>query len=192
MNKKNFSISKWLDENKLYLLAFILPVISMLFVYYFKDVYPFGDQMYLRSDCYHQYAPYLDILKEKLSSGGSLLYTWEIGGGMNFVALAAYYLASPFNLLVLFLPGTISDAVSFFIVAKMGLAGFSAAYYLSKRFGNKDLIVVIFSMLYQHILQLLAGTLCGLTVCSFFHLLCLDLKDLLMKENVKCTAFLLL
>ena len=98
MNKKNFSISKWFDENKLYLLAFILPVISMLFVYYFKDVYPFGDQMYLRSDCYHQYAPYLDILKEKLSSGGSLLYTWEIGGGMNFVALAAYYLASPFNL----------------------------------------------------------------------------------------------
>lgn len=92
MNKKNFSISKWFDENKLYLLAFILPVISMLFVYYFKDVYPFGDQMYLRSDCYHQYAPYLDILKEKLSSGGSLLYTWEIGGGMNFVALAAYYL----------------------------------------------------------------------------------------------------
>lgn len=148
MNKKNFSISKWLDENKLYLLAFILPVISMLFVYYFKDVYPFGDQMYLRSDCYHQYAPYLDILKEKLSSGGSLLYTWEIGGGMNFVALAAYYLASPFNLLVLFLPGTISDAVSFFIIAKMGLAGFSAAYYLSTRFGNKDLSVVIFSMLY--------------------------------------------
>ena len=67
---------------------------------------------------------------------------------MNFVALAAYYLASPFNLLVLFLPGTISDAVSFFIIAKMGLAGFSAAYYLSKRFGNKDLSVVIFSMLY--------------------------------------------
>lgn len=148
MNKTKFSLTKWFDNNKFYLLAFILPVISMLFVYFFKNVYPFGDQMYLRSDCYHQYAPYLDILKEKLTSGGSLLYTWEIGGGMNFVALAAYYLSSPLNLLILFLPGKISDIVSFFIIAKMGIAGFSAAYYLSKRFGQKNMGIVIFSMLY--------------------------------------------
>ena len=38
MNKKNFSISKWFDENKLYLLAFILPVISMfLFLLIFHN-----------------------------------------------------------------------------------------------------------------------------------------------------------
>ena len=88
MNKKNFSISKWFDENKLYLLAFILPVISMLFVYYFKDVYPFGDQMYLRSDCYHQYAPYLDILKEKLScSRRDCFQSGKAGGTGKFTKL---------------------------------------------------------------------------------------------------------
>lgn len=146
--KTKFSFGKWCNENKLYLLSFILPVISMIIVYFFKDVFPFGDQMYLRSDCYHQYAPYLQILQDKLRSGGSLLYTWEIGGGMNFVALSAYYLASPLNLLTLIWPGNIADIVSFFIVTKMGLASFATTYYLTKKFGKKNIATVAFGMVY--------------------------------------------
>ena len=61
-----FSFSTWLKDNCLYFLAFLLPVLSMLIVYFFKDIAPFGDQMYLRSDCYHQYTPYLQILQDKL------------------------------------------------------------------------------------------------------------------------------
>ena len=69
-NKTKFSFGKWCNENKLYFLAFILPVLSMLMVYYFKNVFPFGNEMYLRSDCYHQYTPYLEILQDKLKNGG--------------------------------------------------------------------------------------------------------------------------
>lgn len=104
--------------------------------------------MYLRSDCYHQYTPYLQILQDKLKSGGSLLYTWEIGAGMNFVALAAYYLASPLNLLTIFWPGNMADIVSFFILLKMGLASFSTTYYLTKKFGKKNIATVVFGMVY--------------------------------------------
>ena len=68
-------------------------------------IFPFGDQMYLRSDCYHQYTPYLEILQQKLKDGGNLFYTWEIGAGMNFMAVAAYYLTSPLNLLAIIWPG---------------------------------------------------------------------------------------
>ena len=136
-DKKNFAFGTWCNENKLYFLAFILPVLSMLIVYFFKDVFPFGDQMYLRSDCYHQYTPYLEILQDKLKSGGSLFYTWEIGAGMNFMAIAAYYLASPLNLLTILWPSNMADIVSFFIIVKMGLAGFSTTYYLTKKFGKK-------------------------------------------------------
>lgn len=146
--KTKFSFGKWCSENKLYLLSFILPVLSMIVVYFFKDVYPFGDQMYLRSDCYHQYTPYLQILQDKLKEGGSLFYTWEIGGGMNFVALAAYYLASPLNLLSIIWPGNMADMVSFFIVLKMGLAGFATTYYLTKKFGKKNIATVAFGMVY--------------------------------------------
>ena len=45
-----FSFSTWLKDNWLYFLAFLLPVLSMLIVYFFKDIAPIGDQMYLRSD----------------------------------------------------------------------------------------------------------------------------------------------
>lgn len=148
MTKKKFSLDKWISNNRIYLAAFIMPVISMLIVYLFKDVYPFGDEMYLRSDNYHQYTPYLQILQDKLSEGGSLFYTWEIGAGMNFVAIAAYYLSSPLNLLLILWPGKVVDIVSFFIVVKMGLSGFTATYYLSKKFGKKDMVTVIFGMAY--------------------------------------------
>ena len=143
-----FSFSTWTKDNWLYFLAFLLPVLSMLIVYFFKDIAPFGDQMYLRSDCYHQYTPYLQILQDKLRGGGSLFYTWEIGAGMNFVAIAAYYLSSPFNLLTILWPGNMADYVSFFIIVKMGLAGFSATYYLVKRFKTKHVPAVIFGMVY--------------------------------------------
>ena len=147
-SKNKFSFSKWCDNNKLYFLAFILPVLSMLIVYFFKDVFPFGDEMYLRSDCYHQYTPYLQILQDKLKSGGSLFYTWEIGTGMNFMAIAAYYLASPFNLLTIIWPGNMADIVSFFILVKMGLASFSTTYYLTKKFGKQNISTVVFGMVY--------------------------------------------
>lgn len=146
--QSNFSFSKWCDDNKLYFLAFILPVISMLVVYLIKGVFPFGDEMYLRSDCYHQYTPYLEILQNKLRGGGSLFYTWEIGAGMNFVAIAAYYLSSPFNLLTILWPGNMADFVSFSIILKMGLSGFATTYYLTKKFNTKSVNAVIFGMVY--------------------------------------------
>ncbi len=146
--KKKFSLQAWIKANKFYLLAFILPVVSMLVVFAFKGIAPFGDLTYLRSDCYHQYTPYLQILQDKLRSGGSLLYTWEIGGGMNFIAIMAYYLASPANLLTVIWPTNMADITDFFIVVKMGLAGFSMSYFLTKRFGKEGALPVAFGMAY--------------------------------------------
>ena len=53
---------------------------------------------------YHQYAPFFSEFQYKLTHGGSLLYSWDIGMGVNFSALYAYYLASPFNWLLVLCP----------------------------------------------------------------------------------------
>ncbi|MBQ2643120.1 MAG: YfhO family protein [Eubacterium sp.] len=150
MNQKKprFSFSEWVKKNKFFLLAFILPVIAMLVVYAFKGIFPFGSETYLRSDCYHQYTPYLNIMQDKMRSFSSLFYTWEIGGGMNFLAIIAYYIASPFNLLLLIWPSNSADITSFFIILKMGLAGFSMSYYLTKRFNKESVVTVMFGMGY--------------------------------------------
>lgn len=144
MKKTIFNIK----NNKVFLFSFFLPILSMLIVYYVKDVYPFGENIYLRSDSYHQYAPFLQLFKDALTNELSLLYTWRIGLGMNFFSIFAYYLSSPFNLLLIFWKGRIADFISFLIILKCGLAGFSMSYYLSKKNNNKEPIIVLFSISY--------------------------------------------
>ena len=135
-------------EHTFHLIAFAIPVLAMLVVYYFKDIAPFGDQMYLRSDCFHQYAPFLQVLQDKLRNFGNFYYSWEFGGGMNYWGLAAYYVASPFNLLTLIWPWEIADFVSFSIVLKMGLAGYFTSYYLEKHFQKKSILTTVFGCAY--------------------------------------------
>ncbi|MBQ4308658.1 MAG: YfhO family protein, partial [Lachnospiraceae bacterium] len=67
----------------LYLLAFLIPVLIMLAAFIVKGIYPFGPHMFLRTDLYHQYAPFTAEFLNKLQSGGSLAWSWNIGGGTN-------------------------------------------------------------------------------------------------------------
>lgn len=119
--------------NVFYLIAFFLPVLVMLSVFLEKGIYPFGDRSFLRTDLYHQYAPFFKELHRKLTSGGSLLYSWNIGSGTNFIALGTYYLATPLNaLVVLFGEAHIIEFITYFIVFKIGLCGATMTYYLEK------------------------------------------------------------
>lgn len=85
-------------------MAFIVPLIIMLAIYIMRGIYPFGDSVYLRSDMYHQYAPFFSNLWDKIRNGGSLQYSWDIGMGSNFLALYGYYLSSPINWFIALFP----------------------------------------------------------------------------------------
>ena len=73
--------------------AFCIPVVIMIIIFWQRGIFPFGEESFLRTDMYHQYAPFFSEFQDKLSRGGSLLYSWNIGMGVNFSALYAYYLA---------------------------------------------------------------------------------------------------
>ena len=118
-------------------LAFILPVLILIIIYIGRGVYPFGDEMYLRSDMYHQYAPFLKEFQRILREGGSLSYTWNIGLGTDLVSTYSYYLASPLNWIVAVLPTDhIPEIMSAFIILKAGLMSATFTYYLQRRFGR--------------------------------------------------------
>ena len=85
-------------------IAFAAPILIMLIIFIQRGIFPFRDQTYLRTDLYHQYAPFFSEFRHKLQTGGSLLYSWDIGLGVNFAALYAYYLASPLNWLLILCP----------------------------------------------------------------------------------------
>ena len=86
------------------LIAFVVPVVAMILIFIFRGIFPFGQETFLRTDMYHQYAPFFSEFQYKLHHGGSLLYSWDVGLGINFSALYAYYLASPLNWLLLLCP----------------------------------------------------------------------------------------
>lgn len=135
--------------NLVYFLSFIIPVFILFLLYILRGIYPFGGEVFLRSDMYHQYAPFLAAFQEKIKTGGSLAYSWDIGGGINFVALYAYYLATPINwILFLFPQSILTELMSIFLIFKIGLSGFTFSYYICKHFNTNNPAVGAFAIFY--------------------------------------------
>lgn len=121
--------------------AFIVPFLIMGLAFVKLKIYPFGDQQVLIIDAWHQYYPFLVELNRKLKDGESLLYSWRIGLGSDFVSLAAYYLASPLNLLTVLVPeNLLREAFALMILIKIGFAGSFCAYalYKMKQYGEEE------------------------------------------------------
>ncbi len=141
--------AKFILDNLCYILAFVIPVCILIVIYKMRQIYPFGENMYLRSDCYHQYAPFHMELYDKITNGGSFTYSWDIGLGVNFSALYSYYLASPLNWLIgLVSSKHIIEIMSVFIIVKTGLCSFTFSYYISKHFDTKKSLVATLGIFY--------------------------------------------
>ena len=97
---------KWIRKEDM--LSFLLPLVTMLLIFIVKGIFPFGQESFLRTDLYHQYAPFLREFQAKLQSFSSLNYSFNIGLGVNFTSLIAYYLASPLNFFVILFPAMLS------------------------------------------------------------------------------------
>ena len=85
-------------------LAFGFTFLSFVIMMIVRGFVPFGDSSLLYSDAYHQYYPFFVAFRRALRSGESLLYSWNIGLGMDYLGLIAYYLASPLYLISIILP----------------------------------------------------------------------------------------
>lgn len=131
------------------LLAFCIPVAVMLAVIVYRGIYPFGEKCFLRVDMYNQYMPFFTEFHRKMREGGSLLFSWRTGLGANFLALYAYYLASPVNWLLFFCPQKfIIEFMTVLIVIKTGLCGLTFAWYLRRRFHTEEYAITLFSLFY--------------------------------------------
>ena len=135
---------------KYYLLAFMLPFVAMLVALLVKDCVPFGEKyMILYCDEYHQYYPFFLSFRNALRNGDSLMYCWDMGMGVDFLGLIAYYLASPLNLFSILIPD--SMAMEYFALLtplKLGFAGLFFAIFLRNTFGKNDLSIVLFGGFY--------------------------------------------
>ena len=152
-------------------LAFAVPVLLLWIAFACFGVYPFGTRQLLVQDAWHQYYPFLVDLRSKLVNGESLLYTWNNGLGTNFLALSAYYLASPLNLLLpLFPEEHLQLFYSLAVSVKLGLASAFTAFALQKAFRRSDLSAVAFGCCYG---------LCAFFMGYYWNIMWLDSVALL-------------
>lgn len=118
--------------------AFVVPFLVSVLICIGCGIYPFGENCILHMDMYHQYCPFFMEFREKLVEGKSLLYSWNLGLGSDFVSLYAYYLASPFNWLLFFCPkGLVIEFMTLITWIKIALAGLFFYLYLEEHFHLK-------------------------------------------------------
>lgn len=150
-DRKKFGLSKdsFVMRRFYYLLAFFIPLVIVTAADIALGIHPFGDRAVLIIDSYHQYAPFFSDFYDKIVNGGSLLYSWNGGLGINFWAITAYYLASPLNALFLLVPRAfLIEVFTMIIILKIALSGLSFAYYISKHYKKYDVTIVYFSLFY--------------------------------------------
>ena len=123
------------------IVAFLIPVFILLILYIGRGVFPFGSNTYLRSDMYHQYAPFMKEFQRNIQQGGSFIYSWNIGLGNNFASTYAYYLASPANWLVGLFPDTlVPEFMNLMLILKSGLMSAVFAWYLIRKYRKNNYI----------------------------------------------------
>lgn len=121
----------------------------ILLIYFCFDIIPFGDRTVYRMDLYHQYGPLFSELYDRLTGGGSLIYSWNSGLGMSFLGNFYNYLSSPISLIILiFGHKNTFEAVATIIAIKAVLSSMSMANYLKKSQKLNSPLICAFGILY--------------------------------------------
>lgn len=154
------------NRNKFVMLSGACALAIMLLVFYCYDLIPFGDMTILRMDLYHQYGPLFAELYDRITSGSSLLYSWNSGLGSSFLGNFLNYLSSPLSLLVLvFGHENITEAISTLILLKAVLSACSFTYYLKSSIGKNNAATAAFGVLYAF---------CGYFVAYYWNVMWMD------------------
>ena len=152
-------------------LAFGLTFFSFVILMIIRGFVPFGESSMLYSDAYHQYYPFFVAFRRALRSGESLLHSWNVGLGMDYLGLIAYYLASPLYLISAILPESLLlPYFSLLVPMKLSLASLFFALFLKNTFQRNDLGITLFGCFYG---------LCAWALAYLWNIMWLDTFALL-------------
>ncbi|WP_416353869.1 YfhO family protein [Agrilactobacillus fermenti] len=154
-----------------YLGAFLVPFLLVAIFFMCRQITPFGQRNLLISDMGTQYVPFLTDLRQRLLNHDWSFYAFNLSLGDNYFPLMAYYLISPFNLLILLFPASaLPLAVSWIIMLKVGVIGVAMALYLSRVYRNQYMTNLLFTT---------AFACCGFVANYFYTVMWLDALILL-------------
>ena len=98
-------------------------------------VYPFGPESFLTEDLKYQYIDFFTWFRHVLTGEANIFYSFAQGMGSNTWGLYSYYLASPFNLIILlFDEAHLTLAIYVIVALKLACMNTAMAWYLRRRF----------------------------------------------------------
>ena len=133
------------------MISFAISFACIYLFFYVFHFYPFGTGTLATVDANIQYIDFFSYLKDVLSGSNSIAYTFSDTLGGDTLSIVSYYLASPFNLLLLLFPK--SEILTFFNLAcalKISMCALTMSIFLSCRFGKKlrPVFVLLLSLSY--------------------------------------------
>lgn len=148
--KINFDLKSFLFNRRLYIFAFFIPMIVLLVSYFIFGLYPVKDQSVLVLDLNGQYVYYFENLRDAFWGNGSLVNSWSRNFSGETMGMFAYYLASPFTLVVMLLPRSIiTESLLIMQMLKVGIASVTFCWYLRNSRHTSTYTSLIFSILYS-------------------------------------------
>lgn len=153
-------------------LSFLIPIVVCVIVCMATGVYPFGENCILHMDMYHQYCPFFLEFIDKLQQGDTLLMTFRQGLGSDFIALYAYYLSSPWNLLLILCPKSfVIEFMTIVTFIKLGCCGISFYIFLGRHYKEEQ---VTLRVMLTRCLFAAAYAMSGFVVAYSWDLMWLD------------------
>lgn len=130
-------------------MAALLSFAAITLCYMGLGVYPFGEKSVMIIDMHHQYSSFFSLVREKITSFGSLSYSDSVGMGGGLIPLIAYYLCSPYNIIALIFPRAyLTEAIALIEVLKITSAGATFAIFCRGVFKKEDYGTVAASVAY--------------------------------------------
>lgn len=166
-----YTVEKRIDsknkyKNLFYFLAFIIPIIIIMFIILCVKGVWFDSEKLAFGDMQAQYMDMLIYIRSVLFGDNNLIYSTIKGVGGSMYSTFAYYMVSPFNLLLLFVKvKDIMKAVYVIILLKIGLSGLTMNVLLNYKNKDNKLINLTLSLCYP---------LMAFAVCSYFCIMWFD------------------
>lgn len=130
-----------------------------------------GDKCILISDLYGQYYEFLIGIRRIVLEQRSLVFSWNLDMGIGIIGWIAYYVSSPFNLLLLIVPERfLLVAIVLMLLLKTASCAVTFTYACRKIFQNVGIHTVLMALGYS---------LSSYMVTYFLHIMWLDVVILL-------------
>ncbi|MBU7446417.1 YfhO family protein, partial [Lactiplantibacillus plantarum] len=158
----NYQTRRW----QVAVTAGLLSLAIMGIVFAIWGITPFGNHNLLISDMGGQYLSFFTAYRHAILTHSFQLYSFSQSLGGNALPTIAYYLLSPFNILMLLFPAAnLPTGLSLLIMLKISLIAVTMTAFLQTHFQTKRWSTAIFGV---------AFSLSGFVALNYFTIMWLD------------------